>query len=261
MRLDIIVFEIKMILNPCFIENIRALSEKACYLGLRNTGSIKAVRSYLPANLHSKIRFQPCMTTYLSELYKKEINFDGSKQNFIAVNAAFDRSYLRFGNKIGQVLSDLALVLKDLSKIIPIKFYSHMASDESLLPFLDSFKVNYEVIRLNGVNPKEIIEAYIKPKLVIGMRGHAQMIPFGCKTPILSIITHDKMQWFLDDIGRPEWGVEALDANFKHILKEKSLLALDDIENRIDFIERKQREFFEISIKNVHEAFTYMKVN
>ena len=40
------------------------------------------------------------------------------------------------------------------------------------------------------------------------MRGHAQMIPFGLRRPILSIISHDKMKYFLEDIKQLDWGVE-----------------------------------------------------
>jgi hypothetical protein len=39
------------------------------------------------------------------------------------------------------------------------------------------------------------------------MRGHAGMIPFGCGTPIISLVSHPKMAYFLADIERPEWGV------------------------------------------------------
>lgn len=239
--------------EPCFTKSIKAFAEKSVYIGLRNTGSINAIKNYLPPTLHYKLRFQPCMTTFLSELYKDDINFD-LKENFIAFNAAFDRSHLRFGENIGKILSDTALVLKELSAIMPIKFYSHMQSDESIIPFLQSYGVTYQLVRLNNVHPKQIIQAYTKPKLVIGMRGHAQMIPFGCKTPILSIVSHNKMQWFLDDIGKPEWGVDVLNENFKVELKNKALLALKETDKNIDFITKKQKELFEISKQNVKDA-------
>ena len=43
---------------------------------------------------------------------------------------------------------------------------------------------------------------------VIGMRGHAQMIPFGLNCGIVSLGTHDKMRWFLDDIGAADWYID-----------------------------------------------------
>src|SRR5690606_10441117 len=54
----------------------------------------------------------------------------------------------------------------------------------------------------------DILSFYEGVDLVAGMRGHAQMIPFGVGTPIISLVAHDKMGWFLDDIGHPEWGID-----------------------------------------------------
>lgn len=246
--------------EPYFKDNITAFAEKAVYIGLRNTGSIEAIKKYIPVSLHHKLRFQPCMTTFLSELYTDEFDFD-TKQDFIAFNAAFDRSHLRFGENIGKILSDTALVLKDLSAILPIKFYSHMPSDESIIPFLQSYGVKYELVRLHDTHPRKIIEAYAKPKLVIGMRGHAQMIPFGCKTPIISIISHDKMQWFLEDIQKPEWGIDVLSESYKEDLKEKALASLANTNERITYINQKQKELYAISIENVEEGLVAMGLN
>ena len=77
-----------------------------------------------------------------------------------------------------------------------------------MIPYLERAHVPHSIVDLFHVPAQTIIEAYQKPSLVIGMRGHAQMIPFGCTTPILSLISHDKMRWFLQDIDRPQWGIE-----------------------------------------------------
>ena len=47
------------------------------------------------------------------------------------------------------------------------------------------------------------------------MRGHAQMIPFGLRRPIISIISHDKMRFFLKDINCLEWGIDVKSHNFE----------------------------------------------
>src|SRR5690606_6593805 len=116
--------------EPYFRDNIVAFAEKAEYIGLRNYGSINAIKNYLPETLHSKLRYQPCMTTFLSQLYPELCEYD-NKQDFIAVNAAFDRSHLRFGENIGDILGKTAKVLKEFSNKIPIKFYTHMQTDEA----------------------------------------------------------------------------------------------------------------------------------
>ncbi|MEN3322528.1 polysaccharide pyruvyl transferase family protein [Mariniflexile soesokkakense] len=245
--------------EPFFKDNIQAFAEKAVYIGLRNSGSINALKNYLPEALHKKLRFQPCMTTFISRLYDKDFDFD-TKENFIAFNAAFDRSHLRFGENIGSILSDTTKVLKELSVIMPIKFYSHIPSDEAILPFLQSYNVPYELVKLNKKHPKTIIEAYAKPKLVIGMRGHAQMIPFGCKTPIISIVSHNKMQWFLDDIDKPEWGVDVLSSTYMEDLKLKVLDSLANTKDNISFITEKQKELYEVSLRNVSDGIAAIKL-
>lgn len=246
--------------EPFFKENLKAFTEKAVYVGLRNYGSINAIKNYLPEYLHNKLRYQPCMTTFIAQLYPNLFDFD-TKENFIAFNAAFDRSHLRYGENIGTILSDTAKVLKELSKIIPIKFYSHMPSDETIVPFLQSFDVPFELVRLDKKQPKDIIKSYAIPKLVIGMRGHAQMIPFGCKTPIVSIVSHNKLQWFLEDIGKLEWAVDVLSPTYKDDLKSTVIKELSSTEESIKFINQKQKELFRISLDNVNEGMNQIKRN
>jgi hypothetical protein len=87
------------------------------------------------------------------------------------------------------------------------------------------------------------------------MRGHSQMIPFGCQTPILSLVSHNKLQWFLDDIGQPDWGVDLhgklinekivsigknLNRNRPEVLK-----TIDDQMNRLWEISKKNIAYFQ----------------
>lgn len=242
-----------------FTDNLRAFVEKSAYMGIRNSGSINALKNYLPEHLHHKLRFQPCMTTFLSEIYPDVTNYN-EKKDFVAVNAAFDRSQLRFGEKIGDILNDTAKAIKTISKDMPIKFYSHMPSDDAFLPFLQSYGVKYELVKLSNVHPTKIIQEYAKPKLVVGMRGHAQMIPFGCKTPIVSIVSHNKMQWFLDDIGQPKWGADVLSETYQQDLEKRMINSLENTSAEIEYISKKQKELFEISQFNVNEGLQKMNI-
>ena len=245
--------------EPYFKENITAFAEKAEYLGIRNTGSIEALKNYIPKNLHHKLRFQPCMTTFISELYPNITDYN-EKQDFVAVNAAFDRSHLRYGEKIGDILAATAKVLKEVSKQLPIKFYIHSENppDHAILPFLQSFGVKYEVVKFNHMHPEKVIQEYAKPKLVIGMRGHAQMIPFGCKTPIRSIVTHNKLQYFLDDLGKPEWGADVLSKTYEQDLRTTVFNALENTQEEIAFISKKQKELYGVATENVKDALKAM---
>jgi hypothetical protein len=54
------------------------------------------------------------------------------------------------------------------------------------------------------------------------MRGHAGMIPFGLGTPIVSLVSHPKLRYFLEDIGRPEWGLDVAAPHLGNRLVELS---------------------------------------
>ena len=241
--------------DPIFKTHLNEFVRKAGFIGIRNTGSIGKLRQYLDSDLlKEKLVFQPCMTTLISKIYPNSFDFD-SKADFIAVNCAFDREELRIKND--EILHSIAIVLKEMSKITKIKYYSHMASDNKVLAIFDRHQIPYELVTLD--NPKQIIREYAKPRLVIGMRGHAQMIPFGCKTPILSIVSHDKMQWFLNDISNPDWGVDVNDDKFENKLLMKSIQYYNDYQSHVREITKQQEILWQITLNNMNNIKHILK--
>jgi O-antigen/teichoic acid export membrane protein/polysaccharide pyruvyl transferase WcaK-like protein len=233
--------------NPIFKEHLNAFVEKAIFVGIRNNGSIRKLKEYLNNDiLKQKLVFQPCMTTLISKIYPNFENFE-TKDDFIAVNCAFDRENLR--SNTGEILKSIARVISKLSSVTKIKYFSHMLSDNKILPFFDELKISYELVQFSSV--KQIVHEYSKSRLVIGMRGHAQMIPFGCKTPILSIISHDKMGWFLEDISHPEWGVDVLESDFESKLLDKSIHIYNKYEQCISEISSQQEKLWNITLNNM----------
>ena len=47
------------------------------------------------------------------------------------------------------------------------------------------------------------------------------MIPFGLRKRVISVISHDKLGFFLEDIGHSEWGLDVQDPEFAEALKQK----------------------------------------
>ncbi len=233
--------------EPIFTEHINQFVSKAIFVGLRNHGSINAIQSYLQnEELKQKVCYQPCMTTLISKLYPNLYRYD-RKENFIALNCAFDRKQLRSLNC--DILCSIAKVAKEMTKFSMIKFFVHAESDTQILPYLDKYGVDYEIVRF--LTPKSVLEAYSKARMVIGMRGHAQMIPFGCNTPIVSIISHDKMAWFLDDIHHPEWGVDVLDANFEAKLLATAKNVYNSYEQIMKDLIDEQNKLWNITLCNM----------
>ena len=98
--------------NKHFNASILALVRKCEYVGLRNSGSIYAVREYLPYELHSKIILDPCPTTLVSLLYKKVEKYQCGETFKIAINLAFDREELRYGSRIEKLCADISEGIK-----------------------------------------------------------------------------------------------------------------------------------------------------
>ena len=241
--------------EPVFQEHINKFVEKAKFIGLRNHGSIENLKRYLKTEASkNKLVFQPCMTTLTSLLYPQLHQYE-KKDDFIALNCAFDRQQLRISGD--ETLKGIARVISKLSKFAKIKIYAHANTDGKICPYLDALSINYEYIEFKRT--EQMLSAYSKPRLVIGMRGHAQMIPFGCNTPILSIVSHDKMQWFLDDIHHPEWGVDVLNPSFEAELLEKAKKLYESTEILIPILKDEQRKLWNITQQNMNYIKSIIK--
>ncbi len=122
------------------------------------------------------------------------------------------------------------------------------------MPFLRTEGVEFERIDLRRSTPFGIARYYCGVDVVMGMRGHSQMIPFGCRTPMLSLVSHDKLRWFLDDLQRPEWGVEIQDPDLQDVVVRRTRdLLTRNAEIRAD-IARLQDRLWEVSLHNVRDA-------
>lgn len=86
---------------------------------------------------------------------------------------------------------------------------------------------------------------------MLAFRGHAQLIPFGCNTPTLSIISHDKLQWFLEDINHLEYGIDVNEEYFEEKLLEKVNYMLENREKIIFELKEAQDELYKITLRNI----------
>jgi len=205
-----------------FKKNIGQIVDSARFIGLRNYGSIQALSGYLPKHLSAKLQFQPCPTTLLKYFYPDAVKGQVLNCKRIGLNVAFDRHDLRFQKRENQILNSIADTMKWAQDAgWNIDLVMHMPLDETISPWLLKKGVDFRTVNLFGVQEKRIVEYYRDIPLVIGMRGHAQMIPFGLGNAIISLISHEKLSWFLDDIQHPEWGVEITEKGLGEILKNK----------------------------------------
>jgi polysaccharide pyruvyl transferase WcaK-like protein len=224
-----------------FYRHINKLSSKCDFFGMRNNGSINALKNYIEGGVNkSKLKLQVCPTTLIWQLRpdyriltKKH---DSENKKVLILNAAFDRVELRFGDKTDEILSSISKsMLKAQKENWEIRLVAHKTKDRDIEPYLDKFGVDYVTYDISGGSSDDVIEFYAKSDLVVGMRGHAQMIPFGLRRPIISIISHDKMRFFLEDINCLEWGVDVMAADFEEQLDMK---ISDVANNKSDYLEK-----------------------
>ncbi|KAB1140313.1 polysaccharide pyruvyl transferase family protein [Streptomyces luteolifulvus] len=233
-----------------FRESLRLLVERSSFFGLRNYGSIEKVRAMLPAHLHDKVRFQPCPTTVTRQLVEGWQD-PARREDTILVNAAYDRAGLRFGHDYGYFLAQMAQAVRDLGELAEVKCAAHSLDDEKIaFDLRREHGISLPVIPMYDFENDQIRDLYARTKLVIGMRGHAGMIPFGCGTPIISLISHPKMAYFLRDIERPEWGVSVHDRHLAARLVERSKDLLADHAATVADVHGRQQELWKITEAN-----------
>jgi polysaccharide pyruvyl transferase WcaK-like protein len=209
-----------------FHESLRLLVSRASFVGLRNHGSIERVRDLLPAELRDRIAYQPCPTTVTRHLV------DGwrdpaTREDTILLNAAYDRFDRRFGRDYGAFLERMARAVTALRRLADVRYAAHAVTDERFVHDLRrEHGIALPVVPLYEYGNEEIWQAYARTRLVVGMRGHAGMIPFGVGTPILSLISHPKLGFFLRDLDRPEWGISVHDPDLAHVLPERAAAVL-----------------------------------
>jgi len=215
-----------------FRRSLHGLVNQSSIVGLRNSGSISQIKALLPKDLQEKVSYMPCPTTILSRLIPDELEAIDvpATQNRVFLNAAFDRSERRFGDTYGVFLDHMASYVSNLQTDgVSVELAAHLPRDEKLGKDLyEHYGIEMPVHGFYDMSCEDGYNLYRKAGLVVGMRGHASMIPFGLGIPILSLVSHPKMQFFLDDIERPDWGIPV---EREHLSDDLYRASVDILEN------------------------------
>lgn len=192
--------------NELFIENLNAIVERSAFVGLRNHGSVETVRALLSEPLRDKVCYQPCTTTLIRKLLpelppKRETGK-------VAFNFAFDRAERRYGGYQPEIIDQLVRSMHRLrDKGYEIYIVAHCLPDLSMRGAVGDWK-GIHAVNASMWDLDKLARFYNQMDVVLGMRGHAQMIPFGVNCQIISLGSHEKMRWFLEDIDAQDWYVE-----------------------------------------------------
>ena len=197
-----------------FYANINSLVRKSIFFGLRNTGSIKMLKTYLTEENKQKICLQCCPTVILNKVMDSQNNTENIPK-VISFNLAYDRPSMRFKNEKDQLKSIKNFLIHIKSKNYKLQICLHKLIDNEIVKYFQQSELEgIEVIDLSKSSADEIISYYRGIDLAIGMRGHSQMIPFGLGKNIISLITHNKIKYFLEDNSIEEYGVDLDQENY-----------------------------------------------
>ena len=250
-----------------FVDSINTIASISPFFGLRNNGSIEAVTKYLldENKQKAKIYRQFCPTTMVSLIYpdlkKLSENHAKKESKILSFNAAFDRTEMRFSVSV-KIFTDICKLIKHAEdKGWNIIACSHKEMDREIESFLIKNNVDFEIKNLTSSSPREIMEHYAQVDLSVGMRGHSQMIPFGFNKPIVSLVSHDKLQFFLDDLELSKFGVNLNSNN----LLDQFVKILDNIEENkdqvLDALKSKQKFVWEETLGNFSLMEDIMKLS
>lgn len=250
-----------------FREHINLCISKCRVFGLRNYGSINALMPYVEEANKPNVKFQPCPTTMLS-LYEDLPHVE--KTNEIGVCLAFDRYENRFGGHFDRAFNDLMAFSHEYeAKGYKVIFYAHTQVD-LLHPNCERFNDNgYIVETICDLPFKDVFAWYLGKKLIIGMRGHSLMIPWGLRTPVVSLTTQNKQKWFIETTGHGERSIEVADPDMLNKLRRQVEYILSNYDEVVEEIAKTQKEFYEISAQNVKKLtgggkcliFNWLRIN
>jgi len=210
--------------DKVFYESANVLAKKSIFIGLRNNGSIEAFKNYIDKEDFYKLHKQTCPTTILKS------NKSNKSKNIpkLSFNLAFDRPNYRFEGRKEEILNSISRALyKIVDYGVELDICLHKDIDIEITNYLPT-NLKYRLINLTDLDSVQIVDYYSKIDLAVGLRGHAQLIPFGLNKKILSIISHDKLGFFLKDIGHEDLGVDVRDDNFEQKLFSLMVKIIND---------------------------------
>ena len=183
---------------PKLQESLTTLIEKSTHFSMRHNKDIENLNNLL-GKTYDNIKFEPCPTIwYATEYMKKQVS--NPTEKYIAIEIKDDREWRRYykitKEKFYVQLLNFVLYCKE--KKLPVAVLSHDGSS-NFFTFLKGKKIQIPLLDNSVANEKKIIENYSKISLLLCTAGHSQMIAYGLGIPIISLITHPKLQNFCDD--------------------------------------------------------------
>jgi polysaccharide pyruvyl transferase WcaK-like protein len=246
-------------------ENLQAVIDKSAVFSVRNNGTLFTLEEHGIDTEKVTVVPDPGMFMPADEYRHPCLAGDNIK---IGLNWATDRPAQRF-KEDGRATDALKVVLQSC-KVAADKHDAKIYLIEHLLRCPTNYVVKDELHALAAdilgdrvcFTYDELFEDLYPPfdytagffadiyrqmDLTLGVRGHANIIPFGQNTPIIGLGQHNKVKWFMDDVMLGQYLIR-LDAKYGY----DELISLIDemLENSKDIKEQMAGD---------HTRMTYIK--
>lgn len=201
--------------RPYFKDHIAATVEKSVFFGMRNTSSLEKLSSYLPSRVADQLTLQPCPTNLMSIVRPKTwaAKRDPNRKAVVFV--------LFMGFKKLGIVEDHAKILRIAKQAKrmqkdgwEIHIATHTIEELAALPAFREAGVRFKHRMLDMMSREDIVQYYRDKTLVIGMRGHGVMLPYGIGVPVMGIINHVKVRYFLEEV---QLGDQTVDLDDPHL--------------------------------------------
>jgi hypothetical protein len=237
-----------------FREHLALTVEKSVFFGLRNQGSVRTIREYLPPSLRDRVVYQPCPTTISSHLFPDLFDTPAPPGRRIAVQSIVGKRQLRAGFDAEAIYAAQARVLAKLAgEGWDVRSVPFSRADLRFGEVLAEHGLDAPETRLFGVRDAMFrgLEVLRESPTFLGTRGHAQMVPFGMGAVPVSLDVHPKTGYFASDLGHPEWALDPRDAEFETTLYR----TLHDVDARGDELRAElagtRERLYRLTLENV----------
>ena len=240
------------------IPSANACINNSSVFGMRNYGSINKIKEIVAPK--KEIEWTPCPTTLLSSIgygeskskkihYRRCDSFDLAKSK-IGVNLSCDRlAQRRIGEKDFTKLRLVFSYLRDLGA--NICFIAHKRDDLFAYETIGRSYFDGYVL-FSQLDITSLISEYQSYDVVLGGRGHSLMIPVGLNIPIISITTHDKQRFFIQDFLPLKYNIELGELSDVEIL-DRIVNCIKSIEEQFNLIDSYQAKALSAWLSYIHK--------
>lgn len=205
-----------------FNKNISTLIDRSELFSVRHNGDIELLKQHVPKDLHNKMKFNFCPTIEYVKNYAQQTEKVKRTQGkpVWAFEIKQDRLWRRYHKTSrSKFLNDIYLFIKKYQNEINFKILLHEPYNRELFDFLKHRKIDLPIIVNYNITLNKLVYNFQCIDRLYCMAGHSQMLGHALGVDVRSIVTHDKLKFFLQDIGQYKYS-NYIDPNSENVYEK-----------------------------------------